>query len=151
MKAALRCQFTILHVVVRTQKSVFWESYFYFPETSNLVAFESPQYNEHTFWEMVILSSGRDQRFVGLPLTTRGVQTNYPKEGCERCGVLLLVVWDDKLSRTTTKATNKTQQFRFIDPFNQLYMFRELITPILRSTWLYLQLLVSYTDVAAGR
>jgi hypothetical protein len=43
------------------------------------------------------------------------------------------------------------QQFRFIDPFNQLYMFRVLITPILRSIWLYLQLLLWYTDVAADR
>jgi hypothetical protein len=40
------------------------------------------------------------------------------------------------------------QQFRFIGPFNQLYMFRQLITPILRSIWPYLQFLVWYTDDA---
>ena len=73
VKAALRYQFTILHVVVRSQMSVIWERYFYFLETSNLVTFESPKYNEHSFWEMVILSSDRDQRFVRLPLTARGV------------------------------------------------------------------------------
>jgi len=33
---------------------------------------------------------------------------------------------------------------------SQLYMFREKFSPIIRSTWLYLQLLVMSTDVAAG-
>ena len=33
---------------------------------------------------------------------------------------------------------------------NQLYMFRAMFSPITRSTWLYLQLLILSTDVAAG-
>ena len=33
---------------------------------------------------------------------------------------------------------------------NQLYMFRAMCSPIVRSTWLYLQLLVLSTDTAAG-
>ena len=33
---------------------------------------------------------------------------------------------------------------------NQLYMFRVMSSPIIRSTWLYLQLLILSTDIAAG-
>jgi len=33
---------------------------------------------------------------------------------------------------------------------NQLYMFRAMSPPIIRSTWLYLQLLILSTDIAAG-
>ena len=33
---------------------------------------------------------------------------------------------------------------------NQLYMFRATSSPIIRSTWLYLQLLILSTDTAAG-
>jgi len=33
---------------------------------------------------------------------------------------------------------------------NELYMFRAMSSPIIRSTWLYLQLLILSTDVAAG-
>ena len=34
---------------------------------------------------------------------------------------------------------------------NQLYMFRAMSLPIIRSTWLYLQLLMLSTDIAAGQ
>ena len=34
---------------------------------------------------------------------------------------------------------------------NQLYMFRAMFSPIIRSTWMYLQFLVLSTDIAAGR
>ena len=34
---------------------------------------------------------------------------------------------------------------------NQLYMFRAMLSPIIRSTWLYLQLLIKSTHVAAVR
>ena len=37
----------------------------------------------------------------------------------------------------------------FIIP-SQLYMFRAIFSPIIRSTWLYLQHLVIYTNVVAG-
>ena len=33
---------------------------------------------------------------------------------------------------------------------NQLYMFRVKSSPIIRSTWLYLQLLILFADTAAG-
>ena len=33
---------------------------------------------------------------------------------------------------------------------NQLYMFRAMPSPIIRGTWLYLQLLILFTDIAAG-
>ena len=33
---------------------------------------------------------------------------------------------------------------------NQLYMFRVMSSPITRSTWLYLQLLILFTDISAG-
>ena len=33
---------------------------------------------------------------------------------------------------------------------NQLYIFRAMYSPIIRSTWLYLQLLILSTDTAAG-
>ena len=41
----------------------------------------------------------------------------------------------------------------YIDQFiipSQLYMFRAMFSPIIRSTWLYLQYLVVFTQVAAG-
>jgi len=34
---------------------------------------------------------------------------------------------------------------------NQLYTFRAMFSPIIRSTWLYLQLLILSTHIAAGR
>ena len=34
---------------------------------------------------------------------------------------------------------------------NPLYMFRAMSAPIVKSTWLFLQLLISSTDIAAGR
>ena len=42
------------------------------------------------------------------------------------------------------------QQKRYINNSNQLNMFRVLISPILRSTRLCLQLVVFCTDAAAG-
>ena len=50
----------------------------------------------------------------------------------------------------TLKITNKTH---YIDHFiiaSQLYMFRAMLSPIIRSTCLYLQYLVVFTQVAAG-
>jgi len=41
------------------------------------------------------------------------------------------------------------QQWQFIDNFNQLNMFRAIVSPILRSTRLCLQLVVKRTDDAA--
>ena len=46
-------------------------------------------------------------------------------------------------------ATILVYLFLFIP--NQLYMFRSMYSPIIRSTWLYLHLLVVSTDNAAGR
>jgi len=49
--------------------------------------------------------------------------------------------------------TNKTQIFGlFIYLFipNQLYIFRAMSSPIIRSTWLHLQFLILSTDIAAG-
>jgi len=51
---------------------------------------------------------------------------------------------------TTMKITNK---MHYIDQFiipGQLYMFRRMFSPIIRSTWLYLQYLVVFTQVAVG-
>jgi hypothetical protein len=51
---------------------------------------------------------------------------------------------------TTMKITNK---MHYIDLFiiqSRLYMFRAMFSPIIRSTWLYLQYLVVFTQVAAG-
>ena len=42
-----------------------------------------------------------------------------------------------------------TMSLKFIIP-SQLYMFRAMFSPIIRSTWLYLQYLVVFTQVAAG-
>ena len=53
---------------------------------------------------------------------------------------------------TIMKVTNKMQLYRliyFIIP-SQLYMFRAMFSPIIRSTSLYLQYLVVFTQVAAG-
>ena len=48
--------------------------------------------------------------------------------------------------------TNKTQIFWLIYLFipNQLYMFQAMSSPIVRSTSLYLQLLILSTDIAAA-
>jgi len=51
---------------------------------------------------------------------------------------------------TTMKITNK---MHYIDQFiipSRLYMFRAMFSPIIRSTWLYLQYLVVFTQAAAG-
>jgi hypothetical protein len=51
---------------------------------------------------------------------------------------------------TTMKITNKMHYiYWFIIPC-RLYMFRVMFSPIIRSTWLYLQYLVVFTQVAAG-
>ena len=42
------------------------------------------------------------------------------------------------------------QHSQFINNFNQLNMFRAIVSPILRSTRLCLQLVVQITDDAAG-
>jgi len=42
-----------------------------------------------------------------------------------------------------------TMSLKFIIP-SQLYMFWAMFSPIIRSTWLYLQLLVVFTQVAAS-
>ena len=48
--------------------------------------------------------------------------------------------------------TNKMQQFWLIYLFihNHLYVFRAMSSPIIMSTWLYLQRLILSTDIAAG-
>jgi hypothetical protein len=51
---------------------------------------------------------------------------------------------------TTIKLTNK---MHYIDQFiipSRLYMFLAMFSPIISSTWLYLQYLVVFTQVAAG-
>jgi hypothetical protein len=51
---------------------------------------------------------------------------------------------------TTMKITN---EMHYIDSFiiaSQLYMFRAMFSPTIRSTWLYLQYVVVFTQVAAG-
>jgi len=56
----------------------------------------------------------------------------------------------DQFCSTPIKITNK---MHYIDQFiipSQLYMFRAMFSPIIRSTWLYLQYLVVFTQVAAG-
>ena len=50
---------------------------------------------------------------------------------------------------TIMKVTNKMQIYRLIYYSIQLYMFRAMFSPIIRSTWLYLQYLVVFTQVAA--
>jgi hypothetical protein len=51
---------------------------------------------------------------------------------------------------TTMKITNKMHYIgSFIIP-SQLYMFRAMFSPIIGSTWLYLQYLVAFTQVVAG-
>ena len=47
--------------------------------------------------------------------------------------------------------TNKCIFLVYLFVPNQLYMFRAMFSSIIRSTWLYLQLLVMFTDIAAGR
>jgi len=52
--------------------------------------------------------------------------------------------------KPTTKITNNVH---YIDEFvipSRLYMFRAMFSPIIRSTWLYVQYLVVLTQVAAG-
>jgi len=48
------------------------------------------------------------------------------------------------------KVTKKMQLYRLIIFRCQLYMYRAMFSPIIRSTWLYLQYLVVFTQVAAG-
>jgi len=51
---------------------------------------------------------------------------------------------------TIMKITNK---MHYVDQFiipSQLYMLRAMFSPIIKSTWLYLQYLVVFTQVAAG-
>jgi hypothetical protein len=48
------------------------------------------------------------------------------------------------------KVTNKMQLYRLIYFFCQLCMFRAMFSPIIRSTWLYLQYLAVFTQVAVG-
>jgi hypothetical protein len=51
---------------------------------------------------------------------------------------------------TTVKITNN---MHYRDQFiiqSRLYMFRAMFSPIIRSTWLYLQYLIVFTQVAAG-
>jgi len=56
-------------------------------------------------------------------------------------------MWSDHASM---KITNKMPYMDlFIIP-SRLYMFRAMFSPIIRSTWLYLQYLVVFTQVAAG-
>ena len=50
---------------------------------------------------------------------------------------------------TTMKITNKMHYTDLIIIPSQLYMFRTLFSPIIRSTWLYLQYLKVFTQVAA--
>jgi len=47
----------------------------------------------------------------------------------------------------TTKKMRHTDQFIIL---SRLYMFRAMFSPIIRSTWLYLQYLVVFIQVAAG-
>jgi len=50
------------------------------------------------------------------------------------------------------KQPTRCNKFRLLILLNQLYMFRETNSPILRSTFrLYIQLLVQCTDIAADR
>jgi len=48
--------------------------------------------------------------------------------------------------------TNRKKLFWFVYLFipNQFYMCRAMSSPIIRSTWLYLQPLILPTDIAAG-
>jgi len=48
------------------------------------------------------------------------------------------------------KVTNKMRLYRLIYYSFWLYMFRAMFSPIIRSTWLYLQYLVVFTQVAVG-
>jgi hypothetical protein len=47
--------------------------------------------------------------------------------------------------------SNKMQLFlAYLFILDQLYMFRAISSPIIRIAWLYLQLLLFSTDIAAG-
>jgi len=46
------------------------------------------------------------------------------------------------ITKTSLLVTNNIQLFCLFVCTNQLYMFREMFSPIIRSTWLYLQLLI---------
>jgi len=63
-----------------------------------------------------------------------------------------MFVWP-RITRKTTLATNKMQQrFGLLIFLIQPYTFRATNSPLLRSTfWLYIQLLVQWTDTAADR
>jgi len=47
------------------------------------------------------------------------------------------------------KMTNKMHHIDWFIISSQLYMFRAMFSPNIRSTWLYLQYLVVFTQVAA--
>jgi hypothetical protein len=49
----------------------------------------------------------------------------------------------------TRQITNKMQYIDLFIILSQLYMFRAMFSSIIRSTWLYLQYLVVFTQVAA--
>jgi len=51
---------------------------------------------------------------------------------------------------TTMKIANKLDYIDWFIIPSWLYMFRAIFSPIIRSTWLYLQSLVVFTQVAAG-
>jgi hypothetical protein len=59
-------------------------------------------------------------------------------------------IYKSVLRDTIMKVTNKMQLYRLIYFLCQLYMFRGMFSPIIRSAWLYLQYLVLFTQVAAG-
>jgi len=50
----------------------------------------------------------------------------------------------------TKKMTNKMHYIDYFIIPSQLCMFRAMFSPIIRSTWLYLQYVVVFTQVAAG-
>ena len=78
------------------------------------------------------------------------------------CNIILVSVYNDPITLILTYVcpcivsiiVNDDQQDATILAYlfipNQLYMFRVMSSPIVRSTWLYLQLLILSTDTAAG-
>jgi hypothetical protein len=76
--------------------------------------------------------------------------TTFFLEGINRRAKLKLHVYESVHRDTTMKITNKVRYMgEFIIP-SRLYMFRAMFSPIIRSTWLYLQYLVVFIQVAAG-
>ena len=59
------------------------------------------------------------------------------------------ISWD-KMDDFVIIVNDDQQDFGLLFIPNQLYMFRATSSPIIRSTWLYLQLLTLSTDIAAG-